>query len=536
MLFKHNRINVLAKHPAISLAVLFGCSFFLFLSFQLIPNIPDPDSFYHIRLAELIRDQGVVRDFPWLGDFTVLGSVYADQHFLYHVFLIPFITWLPPFVGAKLATALLASGAVLAVYLLYRELGLRWRWLWMSILLVTNPFTFRMGLIKAPSLSILFLFLGMLFLVKRNVWGLLALSAVYVWTYGGFPVLVGIVGIYALVSAAASWMRGAKRRISARRRLEHLWKNEVRLVIACVGGIVIGLIFNPFFPKNVQFYWIQTVKIALVNYQSEVAVGGEWYPYDFMELVANTVFVSIAAVIAIILFFVFVRKQRTHTIALGIIAMIFFGLTLKSRRYVEYEVPLMLTFAASAITDALRGLHLRPYVLLAKEFFWRRVVLGMLVVMYLAIAVPTIIARDVATERKSFEGGQTVTTFSAAMSWLRAYHQTNHPEEPMPIVFHSDWDEFPILFYYNSNARYIAGLDPTFMYLKDPQKTKEWAEITTGSYRGDVFHALQNDFRASYVFVATDHEAMAKLIRQYPQFVLRYEDDEALIFEIHNTQ
>lgn len=522
-------------HPAVFPYLLFLCSFFLFLSFQLIPNIPDPDSFYHIRIAELIRDSGVVRDFPWLADFTVLGDVYADQHFLYHVLLIPFVTWLPPFVGAKLATALLASGAVLAVYFLFRELRIRWGALWMAILLVTNPFTFRMGLIKAPSLSILFLFLGMFFLVRRNAWALFALSAVYVWTYGGFPVLVGVVGIYAAVSAVASWIRDAKRRTPVRRRIEHVWKNEARLMLACIGGVVIGLVFNPYFPQNLEFYWIQTVKIAIVNYQSDVGVGGEWYPYGFMDLVANTVFVSISAVIAIILFLVYIRKQRRETVVLFIIAALFFGLTLKSRRYVEYEVPLMLTFAASAITDALRGLHLRSYFHLAREFFWRRIILGMLIVMYVAVAVPTIIVKDTISERKSFEGGQKPTTFANAMTWLREYHQATYPRSPAPIVFHSDWDEFPILFYYNSDARYIAGLDPTFMYLKDRERTKEWGEITTGVSSDNVARAVKEDFGASYVFVAKDHEAMAKLIRRYPQFVLRYEDDGALIFELENT-
>lgn len=526
----------LERHSFMAPMALFLVSFAIFLSFQLIPNIPDPDSFYHIKMAQMIRDGGIVKDFPWLSDFTVLGDVYADQHFLYHVFLIPFITWLPPFVGAKLATALLASGAVLAVYFLYRMLSIRWIWGWMAVLLVTNPFTFRMGLIKAPSLSILFLFLGMALCVRRNSWGLLGLAALYVWTYGGFPVLLVVTGILTTVSAVGTWRRGAKQRLSLSRRLVHLWQNDVRLALSCAGGMIIGLILNPYFPQNVKFYWAQTVQIALVNYQSKVGVGGEWYPYGFMELVSNTVFVSIAAVVAILLFFIYLRKQRSHTIAFFILAILFFALTLKSRRYVEYEVPITLTFAASAITDALRGIRLRPYFEFAQAFFWRRLLLGMLVVMYLAITVPTIIVRDIVSERKSFEGGQKVGTFRDAMKWLREYHPAHYLGTPRPIVFHSDWDEFPILFYYNGGARYISGLDPTFMYLRDPQKTEEWAEITTGVYRGDVFQAIQNDFHASYVFVAADHEAMAKLIRQYPQFVLRYQDDEALIFEVEYTQ
>ena len=89
---------------------IFSISFVVLLVLQAAPVFADPDSFYHAKMALLIRDQGVIHTFPWL-DLTVLGQHYTDQHFLYHVLLIPFVTWFPPLVGLKLATVFFGAGA-----------------------------------------------------------------------------------------------------------------------------------------------------------------------------------------------------------------------------------------------------------------------------------------------------------------------------------------------------------------------------------------------------------------------------------------
>ncbi|MBI2426494.1 MAG: hypothetical protein HYV34_01480 [Candidatus Kerfeldbacteria bacterium] len=271
--------DLFKDHPWRISAALFCVAFGVFLSIQLIPGIPDPDSFYHIAMAQEIRDHGVVKDFYWLGDFTVLGGTYADQHFLYHVFLIPFVTFLPPFVGAKLATAILASLSIVVVYLLFRALEVRWAAWVAALLLLVNPYTFRMGLIKAPSLGVIGVFLLLLFAARRRFAALFVASACFVWAYGAFPLAFGAVGLYALTQGVASWKTHGRRKISRRSRLKRLWRNEGRLVICSFLGIIAGLVSSPYFPKNLRFYWIQTIQIAVVNFRGTIGVGGEWYPY-----------------------------------------------------------------------------------------------------------------------------------------------------------------------------------------------------------------------------------------------------------------
>ncbi|QQR60463.1 hypothetical protein IPH19_03550 [Candidatus Uhrbacteria bacterium] len=75
----------------------FPVAFFLgsawFSLFQIWGSFPDPDAFYHAKIASLMLERGPLLSFPWL-DLTVLHSGFNDQHLLFHYFLMPFVKWL----------------------------------------------------------------------------------------------------------------------------------------------------------------------------------------------------------------------------------------------------------------------------------------------------------------------------------------------------------------------------------------------------------------------------------------------------------
>ena len=54
------------------------------------PNLPDNDGFYHIKMAWLMRTEGLKPDFIWLPQSILNEEDFYDHHFLYHVALIPF--------------------------------------------------------------------------------------------------------------------------------------------------------------------------------------------------------------------------------------------------------------------------------------------------------------------------------------------------------------------------------------------------------------------------------------------------------------
>ena len=85
------------------------------------PDLPDNDGYYHIKLAYLMRTEGLKPDFPYLPLSVLNPREYSDHHFLFHVFLIPF-TFGDLRLGAKWASILFASLAFLSVWwLLHRQ-------------------------------------------------------------------------------------------------------------------------------------------------------------------------------------------------------------------------------------------------------------------------------------------------------------------------------------------------------------------------------------------------------------------------------
>ena len=82
------------------------------------PQFPDPDSFYHAKMALIVRDQGFIHQLPWL-QYTVLATDYVDYHLGYHLLLVPFVTLFDPLVGMKVSAGLFG---LIAFYALYRFL------------------------------------------------------------------------------------------------------------------------------------------------------------------------------------------------------------------------------------------------------------------------------------------------------------------------------------------------------------------------------------------------------------------------------
>ncbi len=515
--------------PALTVFVL---TLGLFLFLQAKPVFPDPDSFYHIKVSQLISQQGVLETFPWLA-FTPLAERYTDQHFLYHVLLIPFVHLPNPFLGAKLATALMNATlfALIAGFLI--RFHVRFWYVPIAVLLVTNPFLFRINLVKAPGLSIILLLIGLWLLFRRRVWPLAALGFLYVWTYGGFALLAVFAGLYALVSTVWDWAHHRALYQIYRKFIPWRWHWKtlsrhpgLLALLAVVLGIVAGVLINPFFPQNLFFYWQQLVQIGIVNFQKVINVGGEWRPYGFIELLANTVFVSISVVTATAFFFIRHRKMSAETWTLFLLAAFFFGITLKSRRYVELYVPFATLYAAFAWRDAFAGEQWRELWRVVCATFQKHVAVGTLMIVYVLATSSVIIVRDTAQLNKDLKSGFSTTYLAKASQWLAAHAPKN------AIIVHSDWDEFPILFYHNSENRYIVGLDPTFMYNKDRWLYQRWADLSSGKISDNAEQIITQDLRSSYVLVASDHDAFNRVMQQLPSAVQVYKDEDATIYKM----
>ena len=114
--------------------LLFVVALGYFSYMQATPTFADPDSFYHIKAAQLLSEEGIIKQFPWL-QATILKDSYTDQHFLYHVLLLPFIKVLSPVTGAKVANVFLSVALTLAFYWLMRKQQVKFAFFYSLLLL-----------------------------------------------------------------------------------------------------------------------------------------------------------------------------------------------------------------------------------------------------------------------------------------------------------------------------------------------------------------------------------------------------------------
>jgi hypothetical protein len=287
----------------------------------------------------------------------------------------------------------------------------------------------------------------------------------------------------------------------------------------------VGLVTSPYFPKNLEFFRYQLFEIGIKNYHQLIGVGGEWYPYNIWELMSGAVFATILGITAIFVM-IFSRKMHRGRYVLLFLLMVFFlVLTLKSRRYVEYYIPFAMLYAGAVLGNSLHRAHWRKYWHEFTRLYHRKQMLLTVVSIYFMVTVPTIVIQGIVNERSSLVNGTSYTQFAESGAWL-AQHSNQGD-----IVLHSDWDEFPMLFYHDDVNSYINGLDSTFMYLYDKDLHKKWVDITTGQQLPDLRNIIMNDFHARYVFATIDHTAMRRNMTDIG-FPLVYEDTEASVYEV----
>ena len=199
------------------------------------PDMPDNDGFYHIKLAWLMRTEGLKPAFPYLPLSILNENAFYDHHFLFHVALIPF-TFGNLRIGAKWAAVVFASLAFLAIWYLFHRQRVPYAWIWaLGLLGISDAFLFRMSITRAQSLSMAMLALAYVWLLEGKYKHLAVLGFVYVWTYDAFPLIIALAVLHFLAVALTE------------RRL------ELRPLFYVLGGVVLGMLINPYFPQNLIF-------------------------------------------------------------------------------------------------------------------------------------------------------------------------------------------------------------------------------------------------------------------------------------------
>jgi hypothetical protein len=469
------------------------------------PDMPDNDGFYHIKLAWLMRTEGLKPAFPYLPLSILNENAFYDHHFLFHVALIPF-TFGDLRIGAKWAAVVFASFAFLAIWYLFHRQRVPYAWVWtLGLLGISDAFLFRMSITRAQSLSLGLLALGYAWLLEKKYKHLAVLGFIYVWMYDAFPLLIALAGLHFLAVALT------ERRI------------ELRPLLYTSAGILLGMIVNPYFPDNLIFSYHHLLP-KLANATS-VSVGNEWYPYDTKQLLDNSLPALIAFASSIFALGLTGRKMDART-ALGLFVSLLFGSMLfQARRFVEYFPPFALIFAAFAWAPLLESKPDPVQTTSTPQPQFISLLHSYLPVTVLLLALVLSMVRSIAPARAAVDRSKPYGLYANASLWLEKNTAAG------ARVFQTDWDDFPRLFYYNAHNTYLIGLDPTYMQLYDASLYDQWVKITRGDIKKPA-QLIARTFDSHYILTDLNHGDFLQVASADPGLKEVYRDDQAVIFEV----
>jgi hypothetical protein len=494
----------------------------------------DFDGYYHMAWARMLWDGIRTGHFPpaftWLPLTTLNPKDYVDHHLFFHLLLIPF-TWFGDLrLGGKIAAIIFASLAVLSCYWLIVRYRIRYSLVWLIALLACSaPFLFRLNMTKAPPLAIIYLAIAIYLLFERKYWPLLPLAFVFALTYDMF-VLLGVAVV--IWTAVIAWTE---------RRFE--WRP---LVWVCAGSLL-GLVINPYFPHNLYLlYEHARIKIKAGDFATKV--GQEWYPYDTYEFVLNC-FVALVAMLTGYLAFDGRDRQRSQQpLFFLIFSTVLMLMTARWKRFAEYFPPFAVLFAAFSLQQFWLGRavfsrlpdevmeDLQPFLDRSESSetaaasrerkYWRFLAAGSVAILLLSLFIVNLqrTAKDIAaSDPRDY--------YAAGAAWMH----TNIPAGE--VVFNTDWDDFPRLFYYDSKHAYVSGLDPNYLFDKDPHLSELYDRITTGKEE-DPGPLIRNRFGSRWVFSdnTDDHADFFDYALRSGWFERVYQDQDCTVLHIRDQK
>jgi hypothetical protein len=556
----------------------------------------DFDGYYHIKWSQLLWQRissGHLTppQFTWLPLTTLNPNDYVDHHLFFHILQIPF-TWFRDLrTGAKVASVFYASLAVFSCYWLIVRYRLRYALAWLLALLACSaPFLYRLNMAKAPPVAIIFMVIGIYLLFEKKYVWLAPLAFLFVWTYSLFVTLMAAAFVWTCVIA---W---------SERRFE--WR-PLRWTWGV--GVPLGLIVNPYFPKNVKLL-VEHIVMKATAGNFTTAVGQEWYPYDSWYLLGSCFIAFVAMVVGYVAYSGLERKRAARPLFFLVFSTLLMILSFRYRRFVEYWPPFAVLFAAFSLQPLFEGVRstaaslpssvmdeLLPFMdrheppevearqrvrhwlesevalvgfclgvvlyFIALQFqenpgFIRRfntllvevvagaVVISIGLVVYFiyrhwaraaaaaALAVLcTILFFNISETAKEIAKDHGPEFYSAGMQWIAE----NVP--PREVIFNTDWDDFPKMFYLDTTHAYTSGLDPTYLLDQHPDLSELYVNITLGKEK-DPGPLIRDRFGARYVFSDNEevHDNFYAAAMDSGWFDKVYEDGECTVLKIRDQK
>jgi len=493
----------------------------------------DPDAFYHAHISARMLDHGPLMRFPWL-DLTSFNDPFADHHYLFHLILGPAIAVFGEFTGAQAMAPLLAALAGFALWSALRSLRTdperamdHSAWIVLALTFLVPQFTIRMLAAKASPLAVgLFIIMIGAMLFERPLMMAVA-GMLFTLSHGGWIIGIAATGLMLVANVVAS------KTIDEHSLKESVKRAPWRTGLGLLAGIIIGIIVHPNRSTILPFLWIQVVEIGVKTQNTVIAQGLEWLPARPMDLIPALAPLLIGFIV-LIAGLLFAGRgyepsvQRTlskRVVMLAAPVALTFALTLKSQRFIEYLAPSLALWLMSLL--ALVDMDRFKTWLIREYRAFNRPVRRILTVVLIAIAI-ALPVQQVRQAWSSLHRG--VYPFDAYRSTFKAISERANPGDR---VYHSQWDEFPILWATDDRLRYVSGLDPTFLSNANPELSSAMHDLTYGIVTSTAWEIIVERTGSKFVFVTTErYRVFDETLQRDERFTEIARDDRTAAYEI----
>jgi hypothetical protein len=166
---------------------------------------------------------------------------------------------------------------------------------------------------------------------------------------------------------------------------------------------------------------------------------------------------------------------------------------------------------------------------LAGYFFWRKWAKALAVLGITALSC--ILLANIHETSKSIAEDHAPEYYAGGMEWIK------ENVKPGELIFNTDWDDFPKLFYLDTTHSYTSGLDPTYLLDQNAELSKLYVDITLGKEK-DPGPLIRDRFGTRYVFSDNEevHDNFYAAAMDSGWFDKVYEDEECTVLRIRDQK
>jgi hypothetical protein len=202
-------------------------------------------------------------------------------------------------------------------------------------------------------------------------------------------------------------------------------------------------------------------------------------------------------------------RRDARGLAAFLVAIAFFALTLRSKRFIEYFAPTATAFVALVGWPAIAA--------------WPRARRRLLAGALAAVAAGNVGGVGWTLLQKQQEMPH--DRYAAAARYVA------HAAPPGAMFCTTDWDDFPWLFFHNVESTYLVGLDPTYLHDRFQDAYRQWVDASNGIVLqpSRVFGGV---LPCAYVLSDRDHGAFLERAAQDPGLEQVLADDRMVLYRV----